>query len=149
MPYQTCIDCGTREHSRCYNSTAVRINNDTGRGARPSDQRKLEALTKKPLNATGDTVVDMEVIRDIRRLKDAVATLQIDHCRIMAVYDKQIELLEDQISDMIRNKHPEDVKLEQFYYDRPIGPVKAWIDCVPQGTEQQCYIPQSKHWRYA
>jgi hypothetical protein len=47
MPYQTCIDCGTREHSRCYNSTAIRINNDTNRGARPSDQRKLEETIEK------------------------------------------------------------------------------------------------------
>ena len=47
MSYQTCIDCGTREHSRCYNSTAVRINNDTGQGARPTDREKLESLLKQ------------------------------------------------------------------------------------------------------
>mgnify|MGYP003151313238 CR=1 FL=1 len=78
MPYQTCIDCGTREHSRCYNSTAIRINHDTGRGARPSDQFKLEALTKKPLNATGETVVDMEVIRQMVKLNDYL--IQHNYC---------------------------------------------------------------------
>ena len=79
MPYQTCIDCGTREHSRCYNSTAVRINHDTGRGAKPSDQRKLEELTK-PINVTGtgDTVVDREVIRRIVKLNDYL--VQHNYC---------------------------------------------------------------------
>ena len=99
MPYQTCIDCGTREHSRCYNSTLVRINYDTGQGARPSDRRKLAEFTKKPLNATGDTVVDMEIIREVRRLKDAVATLQIGHCRIMEVYDEKIETLQRELDN--------------------------------------------------
>ena len=97
MSYKTCIDCGTREHSRCYNSTAIRINNDTGQGARPSDQRKLEKLTKKPLNVTGDTVVDMEVIREMVRLKDYL--VQHNYCikeltELVMKLDKRLQVLE-------------------------------------------------------
>ena len=85
----------------------------------------------------------------VSELENAVTALQRGYVRAMEVHTKEIEQLEDQIRDLIRNKHPEDVKLEQLYYDRPIGPVRSWRDCVPQGTEQQCYIPQDRHWLYA
>ena len=53
----------------------------------------------KQLTDTGDTVVDMEIIREVRRLKDAVATLQIGHCRIMEVYDEKIETLQRELDN--------------------------------------------------
>ena len=97
MSYKTCIDCGTREHSRCYNSTLVRINYDTGQGARPSDRRKLAEFTKKPLNATGDTVVDMEVIRQMVKLSDYL--IQQNYCikeltEMVMKLDKRLQVLE-------------------------------------------------------
>ena len=86
---------------------------------------------------------------EILELSNAILTLQRGYVRMMEVHTNEIEQLEEQMRDLIRNKHPEDVKLEQFYYGRPIGPVRSWRDCVPQGTERQCYIPQDKHWLYA
>ena len=86
---------------------------------------------------------------EILELSNAILTLQRGYVRMMEVHTNEIEQLEEQMRDLIRNKHPEDVKLEQFYYGRPIGPVRSGRDCVPQGTERQCYIPQDKHWLYA
>jgi hypothetical protein len=74
MSYQTCIDCGTREHSRCYNSTTIRINNHTGRAVRPSDQQKLETAIRN--SNIVEKVVDMVVIQKITQLTDAVLTLE-------------------------------------------------------------------------
>ena len=58
---KTCIDCGSREHVRCYMS-------------KPGPRIHIHA--GKPVNKTGDTVVDMAVIYKITQLTDAVLTLE-------------------------------------------------------------------------
>ena len=80
MPYQTCIDCGTREHSRCYNSTAVRINNDTGQGARPTDREKLESLLKQHnycIKELTEMVMNLDV--RIKNLQHVNEKLKLDN----------------------------------------------------------------------
>ena len=91
MSYQTCIDCGTREHSRCYNSTTIRINNHTGRAVRPSDQQKLETAIRN--SNIVEKVVDMVVIQKITQLTDVVLNLQyenrsLQHMLMRHIYDE-------------------------------------------------------------
>ena len=82
------------------------------------------------------------------------------HCEFLDgdCYSDGSGLLAEQIWEEVE-KHGEWIlwkELQEFYEHctaignwKPFGPIREWIKCVPQGTDEKCYIPQDKHWLYA